>query len=176
MKKILLLFLLAACAQAQSVKNTSYVTQSGEKVLRLEVTLPVDKTEAWKLFTNDDRLKKWIAPVAHIELKSGGYILTNYDATKPLTDPSSIRCDIINYIENEMITLKVNLNDNFPKAIQAEDDHLQEIIQLIPIGKKQTKIVSSMIGWGNGTDWEKTYQFFVKGNIYTYEELKKLYR
>ncbi len=25
-----------------------------------------------------------------------------------------------------------------------------------------------MIGWGKGADWEKTYEFFLRGNIYTY--------
>ncbi|MCY7361387.1 MAG: hypothetical protein LH629_04855 [Ignavibacteria bacterium] len=63
--------------QARSVENTSYITQTGEKVLRLEATLPVVLAEAWKLFTTDDKLKLWIAPLAHIELKTGGYILTN---------------------------------------------------------------------------------------------------
>lgn len=54
---------------AQSpVRNTSYVTTTGEKVLRPEVTILVDRQSAWKYFTTDDLLKKWIAPVAHIEL------------------------------------------------------------------------------------------------------------
>ena len=30
-----------------------------------------------------------------------------------------------------------------------------------------------MIGWGNGSDWDKTYNFFVKGNEWTYQELLK---
>lgn len=170
------LHLTALISSSQAVKNTSYTTQIGEKVLRLEAMLPITQKEAWQLFTTDEGLKKWIAPVAHIELKTGGYILTNYDTTKSLEDSSSIKLPIVNYIEHELLSLKVNLNNNFSKNVQNEDENLQEIIQLINVGPKKTKLISSMIGWGQGDDWTKTYNFFVAGNIYTYEELLRLFK
>ena len=138
--KNLLIVIITLCAfsmQAQSVKNTSYISRTGEKVLRLEATLPVDLAEAWKLFTTDDKLKLWIAPLAHIELKTGGYFLTNYDTAKSLTDSTAIRLDIVNYIDMEQLTLKVNLNDKFPGNVKNEDENLQEIIQLKYIFRKQ---------------------------------------
>ena len=158
------------------VENTSYINQSKEKVLQLSVIVPLDKKEAWELFTQDAKLSQWIAPVAHIELKSGGYIITNYDKTKALSDSSSIRLGIISYLENELLILKVELNNNFSKKVQAEDDNLQEIIQFVTVAPGKTKIISSMTGWGQGQDWEKTYDFFVKGNEWTYQELLKLLR
>ena len=180
MKKcLLILFTLinfTVYCNGQTVKNTSYKTSSGEKVLRLELTLPIDKKAAWKLFTVDKELQKWIAPVVFVELKTGGYMLTNYDKNQSLRDSSTIELGIINYLENELITLKVNLNDNFPASIQKEDENLQELIQFVEIEKGKTKIISSMIGWGKGSDWDKTYDFFVKGNTWTYEELRKLFK
>jgi hypothetical protein len=173
---IVIIFFSVLNVNGQSVDNTSYITQTGEKVLRLEVILPVDIKEAWNLFTDDNQLKRWIAPLAHIELKNGGYIITNYDETKSLTDSTAIKLNIINYIQDEMITLKVNLNNDFPGNIKEEDQNLQEIIQLVYIEPKKTKIISSMLGWGQGEDWEKTYRFFEKGNIWTYEEMKKLFQ
>jgi hypothetical protein len=167
---------LATAARSQEVKNTSYITSTGEKVLRLESILPVDKKTAWEYFTTDEKLKKWIAPVAHIELKTGGYIVTNYDKDKPLSDASSIRLDIINYLEGEMLTMKVKLNDTFPKQAQAGDQNLQEIIQLTAIDATHTKVTASMIGWGTGPHWDKTYDFFVKGNTWTYNEILKLFK
>jgi hypothetical protein len=160
----------------QALKNTSYTNQSGEKVLRLEITLPIDLTTAWKLFTTDEKLKTWIAPLAHIELKSGGYIITNYNSTKQLSDISSIKLPITSFIDNELLVLKVILNDNFTKNVRDSDKNLQEIIQLKKIDNQQTQIISSMIGWGKGSDWDKTYDFFVKGNEWTYKELLKDYK
>ena len=172
---LLLVFLISFVSKAQ-VKNTSYQTASGEKVLRLEFTVPLDKRGAWQLFTNDAQMKRWMAPQVHIDLKSGGTIITNYDSTKSLSDSSSIKLPIVNYLEGELLTLQVILNDHFPKQQQQEDEHLQEVIQFLPVSPGKTKIVSSMIGWGKGEGWNKTYDFFVKGNTWTYEELLKLFK
>jgi uncharacterized protein YndB with AHSA1/START domain len=175
---LLTIFILTSLTivKGQDIKNTSYTTTTGEKVLKLEFILPLSKSQAWQYFTNDDKLKLWIAPVAHINLKTGGVLLTNYDKNKSVNDKSAIKSDIMTYIENELITLKVNLNENFTKKARSEDKNLQEVIQFIPIDDSHTKVISSMIGWGKGVDWDKTYTFFEKGNIWTYKELTKLFK
>ena len=178
MKKIFLLVILGQLAfphvNAQ-VANTSYVTQYGEKVLQLSIVVPANVREVWKLFTTDEGLKKWIAPVAKIDMKMGGSIRTNYDQTKTVDDSTSIKLDIINYIEYEMLTLKVNLNNSFPAEAKREDKNLQEIIQFIRVDDNKTKIISTMVGWGQGSQWDKAYSFFEKGNDWTYKEILKLF-
>lgn len=32
-----------------------------------------------------------------------------------------------------------------------------------------------MVGWGQGSQWDKTYDFFLKGNEWTYKEILKLF-
>ena len=177
MKKLLLIFVfgqLIINAKAQ-VTNSSYVTQYGEKVLQLSIVVPININETWKLFTTDEGLKKWIAPVAKIDMKIGGSIKTNYDPNKTVDDTSSIKLDIINYIEYEMLTLKVNLNNNFPPEAKREDKNLQEILQFVKVDDNKTKIISSMVGWGQGSHWDKTYSFFEKGNDWTYKAILKLF-
>jgi len=175
-KRLLLPFLLiiTVCCNAQKVKNTSYISGSGEKVLRLEFTLPLDQKTSWKLFTTNEQLKKWVAPIVDIDLSTGGFMLTNYDSTKTLEDSSTIELGIVNYIDNELITFKVNLNDHFKPNLRREDGNLQELVQFKPVGKRKTKIISSMVGWGKGSDWDKTYDFFGKGNTWTYEQMLKV--
>lgn len=179
MKKILLItavcFFAALTLQAQ-IENTSYTTQYGEKVLQLSITVPISKQEAWKLFTTHDGLKKWLAPVVMIDMRTGGFIRSNYDSSKTLEDSSSIQLDIINYIEYQMLTLKVTLNNNFPMEARNTDKNLQEILEFRDAGNGNTKIISSMIGWGSGDAWNKTYDFFVRGNEWTFEEILKLFK
>ena len=172
---IFLLCLFPTFVFGQEVKNTSYVTSTGEKVLRLELVIPVEKREAWKLFTTVEGWKKWATPVVSIDLKIGGQILTNYDKSKSIGDSGTIRLPILNYLEEEMITVKVKLNESFTKKVRQEDDNLQEIIQLVDLGNGKTKIISSMIGWGKGSDWDKTYEFFTRGNEWSYKQLTKLF-
>ncbi len=177
-KQITFLLLLIAISNKTigQVINTSYKLPNGERVLQLSIMIPLQKSEAWQLFASDSGLVKWIAPVAKIDLKTGGSIKTNYDKQKGLNDKSTIKLGIINFLNEELMTLKVNLNGSFSKKIQAEDRNLQEIIQLFDMGNGQTKIVSTMLGWGKGEDWEKTYTFFEKGNTWTYKEILKLFQ
>lgn len=171
-----LLCLLASSLAAQEIKNTSYTTSTGERVLRLECEVPIARQEAWKLFTTAEGLKRWIAPVVAIDFRVGGQLLTNYDKSKAAGDPGTIRLPIVNYLEAELLTLKVELNESFAAKVVKEDQDLQEIIQLFDLGKGRTRLVSSMIGWGKGPEWDKTYAFFAKGNAWTYKELLKLFR
>ncbi len=174
------LFLILALGQftlhlKAQVNNTSHVTQHGEKVLQLSIVVPIGIDETWKLFTTDEGLKKWIAPIAKIDMKTGGSIKTNYDVNKTIDDTSTIRLDIINYIEYQLLTLKVNLNGNFPEEARREDKNLQEILQFEKISDKETKITSSMVGWGKGSHWDKAYAFFERGNIWTFNEMLKIF-
>lgn len=163
-------------ASGQSLINSSYKNESAEKVLRFECTLPINLNTAWDLFTKDNKLQKWIAPLAHIELKTGGFLITNYNKTKSLNDTSSIKLTILSYIEKELLILKVDLNNNFPSSTRMSDQNLQEVIQFIKIDNDKTKIISSMIGWGEGEEWDKVYNFFLKGNEWTYQELIKVFK
>jgi uncharacterized protein YndB with AHSA1/START domain len=178
MKKFFLVIILGHLISNNlnaQVANTSYVTQSGEKVLQLSIIVPINIKETWKLFTTDEGLKKWIAPVAKIDMKIGGSIRTNYDKNKTVDDSTSIKLDIINYIEYEMLTLKVNLNNSFPPEAKKEDKNLQEILQFVKVDDNKTRIISTMVGWGQGSHWDKAYSFFEKGNDWTYKEILKLF-
>jgi uncharacterized protein YndB with AHSA1/START domain len=170
---LLSFLLLPSIGIAQVIDNTSYISSTGERVLRLESVLPLTKHEAWKLFSTEEGLKKWIAPVVSLDLKTGGEILTNYDSTKTVKDPGTIHLPIINYLDGEMLTLKVVLNNSFPEKARREDKNLQEVIQLIDVGEGRTRVISSMVGWGSGPDWDKTYEFFRRGNEWTYRQLIK---
>jgi uncharacterized protein YndB with AHSA1/START domain len=163
----------AAGAAAQEVHNTSYVTKSGERVLCIEAVVPASTENVWKAWTVAQELSKWIAPVVAIDLKIGGAISTNYDQKAAIGDVGTIRLPIINYIENQLITLKVNLNEKFPKSTRNQDQDLQEIVQIVDLGDGKTKVVSSMVGWGAGKDWDQTYDFFARGNEWTYRQLAK---
>ena len=170
--RIVFLSLLApTLLHAQEVRNTSYIASTGEKVLRLEAIVPVPKAEAWKLLTTEEGLRKWIAPVVSLDLKIGGQILTNYDSTRSAGDTGTIRLPILNFLDQDLVTLKVNLNDKFPQRVREQDRNLQEIIQIAGTGDGQTKITSSMFGWGEGPEWEKAYDFFARGNEWTFRRL-----
>lgn len=62
-------------AAAQEMRSTSYVTKSGERVLRIETVVPASTENVWKAWTAPQELSKWIAPVVAIDLKIGARFL-----------------------------------------------------------------------------------------------------
>jgi hypothetical protein len=48
---------------------------------------------------------------------------------------------------------------------------VEEIIQLQRLHNGGTRMVSSMVGWGTGDDWDKAVAFFAIGNEWTYRNL-----
>jgi hypothetical protein len=169
----LLLTIGSVSASAQEIFDTSYTTHTGERVLRIESTIPVSVNEVWAAFTTEKGLASWVAPVVKLDLRVGGALSTNYDKNALIGSPGTIRLPILNYLEREMITFKVNLNDSLSKKAQAEDKNLQEIVQIVDLGNGRSKVISSMIGWGEGKEWDEIYRFFAKGNRWTYEQLIK---
>ena len=82
---------------------------------------------------------------------------------------------IVNYLEGELITYKVNLTSSFAPKVRAEDQNLQEVIQIVPWTNETTKVISSMIGWRTGKEWDDACNFFAKGNAWTYKQLVKCF-
>lgn len=156
---------------SDSVIDKSFTAANGEKFLRLELVLNKSLEETWKYFATEEGTKVWMAPVVKIDLRIGGMTQTNYDSTAKIGDKGTISLPILNYIPNELITYRVELNNAFPKKCRDEDQNLQEVIKLESVNENQTKIISTMVGWGEGKEWNDTYAFFKKGNKWTFEQI-----
>jgi uncharacterized protein YndB with AHSA1/START domain len=165
--------LTVADVHAQAVRLLTPTTSVGERVVRVEATVRQPPEQVWKSFVTAPGLKCWVAPVIALDLRTGGTLSTNYDKAGSIGGPGTIRLKILNYVENEVMTFGVELNDQFSSKLQAEDERLQEIIQLQRLPDGGTRIVSNMVGWGTGADWDKAYKFFASGNKSSYEALAK---
>jgi uncharacterized protein YndB with AHSA1/START domain len=165
--------LFATLAQAQTVTVLHQRPTPGDRVLRVETSLPMPPAAVWRYFADEEKLKCWVAPAIQLDLKVGGALRTNYDAKAGVDGVGAITLPILAMVPNEQITYKVRLTDNFGPQLQGEDANLQEAVQLQPLANGGTLVVSSMSGWGKGGQWDRVYDFFTKGNEFTYKELVK---
>jgi hypothetical protein len=164
---------LGTTAQAQETHSFAITNAAHERVLRVESVVPAPAQAVWRAFATEAGLKTWMAPVVALDFRVGGSVSTHYNRTATIGSAGAIRLGIVNYLEGEMITLKVNLNGSFAAKPRAEDKNLQELIQMVPLTNGTTKVVSSMVGWGQGKEWDDTFNFFAKGNEWTYRQLTK---
>jgi uncharacterized protein YndB with AHSA1/START domain len=166
-----LFFALPGESLADQVTSSFGKTATGEKTVVVVATFKQAPRQIWKWFSTEDGYKCWIAPVVKLNMRTGGAVKTNYDKSAKIGDAGTITLPILNYVENEALTFKVNLNEKFSADLRAHDNRLQEIIQLHGLSNGGTKMVSTMVGWGDGPDWDKAAQFFVQGNEWTYKNL-----
>ena len=160
----------------QGIMNNSFIADNGERFLRFEIIVDNTIAETWKLIATEDGIKKWMAPVVFLDLKMGGILKTNYNETAKIDDKGTIMLGIINYIPSEMLTYKITLNELFAEKCRKEDKNLQHIIQLKSLRENKTKIISTMVGWGQGKEWDEAYSFFEKGNEWTFQKLLKTFK
>ncbi|MEO6668859.1 MAG: SRPBCC domain-containing protein [Ferruginibacter sp.] len=161
---------------SDSVMNLSFVSENGEKFLRFEMEVDTPVAEVWQAIATEEGVKTWMAPVAKLDLKTGGTVQTNYNIASRIGEEGTISLGIINYMPNELLIYKITLNNMFPEKCRKEDKNLLEIIQIKPVSKIRTKIISTMVGWGVGKEWDKTYSFFERGNKWSYQQLIKRFR
>ena len=171
-------FAVHAAAQAvdakpanQSVKASTTLNANGERVVRVETTLATSPEATWAWFATEPGLSCWAAPLVKLDLRSGGSLQTNYDKAAGIGGPGTITLGILNVVDAELLTFKVRLTEAFPAALRAQDERLQEVIQLQRLPNGGTRVVSTMVGWGTGPEWDKLLGFFVKGNEWSYRKL-----
>jgi uncharacterized protein YndB with AHSA1/START domain len=161
-----------ASAQPDQVHNTSFVAPSGERVLRHEVLVNASLAEVWNALTTPEGLMSFMAPTVRMELKTGGRFDSNYRVGSKPDDPDAIHNQVLNYIPMEMFSIKVGLTKQFP-AGPREAGTLFAVLNFRDAGNKQVLVTESMLGWGEGADWNQVYEFFNRGNAYTLAELAR---
>jgi uncharacterized protein YndB with AHSA1/START domain len=161
-----LLLLFAAPLGAQTVKDTSFTTSTGERVLQQEIIVDASLEDVWKTWTTSEGLRTFVAPMIVVELKTGGDWFANYALGAKVGDPGTIHNTVLNYLPMEMLSIKIGLTDIFPKELR-DANSLFSVLSFRDLGKKQVKVVESIVGWRSGPNWDKTYEFFRRGDALT---------
>jgi uncharacterized protein YndB with AHSA1/START domain len=158
--------------KGSQVKNSSFVIPSGERVLRHETRVNGSLADVWNALTTSEGLMTFMAPVVHMELKTGGVFDSNYRVGSKLGDPGTIHNQVLNYIPMEMFSIKVGLTDQFPERPR-QAGTLFAVLTFKESGPTQTLVTISMLGWDTGDDWDLVYKHFDRGNSYTLAELAR---
>ena len=158
---------------AGEVKNTSFKTAEGERVLRLETTVNCSLEKAWELFATNEGMRSWIAPVMEVDVRNGGRWEYSYDKTKKIGDPGNIVSEFLCVVPMEMyVTRVLEVPDNFPfdreRTLQ-----IRAVLQFEAVGADRAELKLTATGYGEGPEWDRIYNFFLRGNRVRFEQLHK---
>lgn len=164
-----------AMASAESVMID---TGPDERALKQTIIFEADIDTVWAMFTTSAGVSQWIAPVGEVDLRTGGAILTNYDACASIDDSRTITLAIVNFVPKKFLTLQSDLTnqreaDWMSDEVYDRREQLYSMFEFLPLEDGRTQLVSWGLGYGKSEAWDEMIEFFTAGNEWTFDQLHK---
>lgn len=170
---ILSLGLLVSAGPARAeaeISDCSAAQAQGERTLCHEAVLPAPLEQVWALWGTSEGLASWMAPVAAIEARAGGFIEASYDPAGRIGAAGNIRNRILTIDPQQALRIQVaQAPPNFPHA--AEVMQLTTLIEFEVVNAAATRVRVSMSGYREGEAYEALYRHFAWGNAWTLNKL-----
>ncbi len=160
--------------QEKSVTSKIIKTAAGERVMIQDIWIDAPVKDVWAAFTTEEGWTSWSTPIAKIDFKVGGTIRTHYTEGAKIGDKGTITLHILNYVPERLLTIQAELQDNWPEVMQADHEHLMNVIVFETISEKRTHVISYGVGYGNAPIYDKLLKFFAPANEGLYRKMKKV--
>ncbi len=156
------------------VSDTSFTAPDGSRTLQESVTIDAPVATLWKAFVDPAEFRRWNAPVAFIDLRTGGSLEASYDPAKRQGDPDNIKQRIIAYLPERLIVFQ---NIQAPAALPGREafQKVVAILEYQPLSPDRTKVTLSQTGWGSDPASDGLYKFFANGNAQLLVHMKAVY-
>lgn len=149
MKRLLaMVFLLAAGAAG-----------SAERAIEREVVVPARVEAVWQAWTTTDGIKTFFAPDANVQLRQDGPFEIHFNPFAPAGLKGADGMRILAFQPDRMLVFTWNAPPHLPEARQ---QCTVVILRLEPAGDYQTRVQLHHVGWGDGGEWDKTYDYFTR--------------
>ena len=141
-----------------------------ERAIDEKITVKAGVDDVWKAWTTSDGIKTFFAPDAKVELRVDGpfEIYMNPFAERGMKGADDMR--IIGFQEKKMLTFTWNAPPSLPEARKQRS---VVIFRFISRGDQLTDVTLHHIGWGDGGEWDKAYDYFGKAWPNVMKNLKK---
>jgi uncharacterized protein YndB with AHSA1/START domain len=155
----------------KDVSNTSFIESSGDRAIQLSIDVAASPADAFAAFATSKGFASWAVPMAHVELRIGGYIEASYDSHAKIGDPDNIRNEIVGYVPDRLLVIR---NVQAPSGFADPElfRRTATVIEFAPRDATHTRVTITNAGYGTGERWDVLYRHFEWGDAYTLAELK----
>jgi len=153
------------------VSNSGFTEVNGDRAMQLSIDVPASAHAVFQAFTTSEGFSSWAVPVAHVDLRIGGYIEASYDPAAKLGDANNIRNRILAYVPDRVLVIK---NEQAPKGFADPElfRRTSTVIEFVALSPTSTRVTLTNAGYGKGEGFDTLYQHFEWGNAYTLAELR----
>lgn len=157
---------------ADDISIRVVTAEAGDLILEEEVWVEAPVEAVWDAYTTSAGYMAWAAPLAEVDLRVGGLIRTNYAAGGALGDENTNTLHITAYVPLQLLTLRAELNKNWPDLMKQDADRLSNTILFDRMGPRLTRIRSYGIGYRDTPEYSALMKFFIQANRGLYKVLK----
>jgi uncharacterized protein YndB with AHSA1/START domain len=154
------------------VTNTSFAEPSGDHAIQVSINVPAPVHDVYAAFTTTEGFSSWAVPVAHVELRVGGYMESSYDANAKIGNPDNIRNQIVAYVPDRLLVIR---NVHAPMALADAELFQRTVttIEFVATEPGRTRVTMTNAGYGSGEAFAKLYRNFEWGDAYYLSELRR---
>lgn len=130
---------------------------AADRILRAEVTVKAPLAEAWKAWTTDSGIAGFFAPQGRVDLRVDG----TYDVWfNPAGKPGMRGADGMRILDVDPMK-RFAFTWNAPPSIPSiRDKRTLVVLDFAARGEDSTTVRFTHLGWGDGPDWDKAYDYF----------------
>jgi uncharacterized protein YndB with AHSA1/START domain len=130
-----------------------------ERAIDEKISVKANVDDVWKAWTTTEGIKTFFAPDAKVELRVDGpfQIYINPFAEAGMKGADDMR--IIGFQEKKMLSFTWNAPPTLPEARKQRSI---VIVRFIARGDALTDVTLHHVGWGEGGEWDKAYDYFTK--------------
>jgi uncharacterized protein YndB with AHSA1/START domain len=152
MKTLLAALLLAALPLAAAA-------QAPDRTIVKTATVNASLDEAWHAWTTAEGIRSFFAPDARIEARPGGPFEVYFN---PYARPGMKGADgmvVLAVQERRMLSFTWNAPPQLPEV---RGQHTAVTVRFRPVGERLTEVRITHAGWGDGGQWDQSFEYFGK--------------
>lgn len=131
-----------------------------QKIISKHKTLQAPIKNVWWKWTTEEGIKTFFAPDCKVELKRGGA----FEMYFILDNPPGLRggegCRVLSWLPEKMLSFSWNAPPQIPE-IRKLGDVAWVVVLFEAVSENETLVKLNHLGFGEGAEWDKTYEYFI---------------
>ncbi|MBU0983389.1 MAG: SRPBCC domain-containing protein [candidate division Zixibacteria bacterium] len=137
-----------------------------------EVTVDASLDDVWAAWTTTEGAQKFFSPNVDIDLRIGGRYEIYFDMDAAPGSRGSEGCRVLSYLPMQMLSYEWNAPPSIP-SLRDADKKTWVVMQFEVVGETQTRIRHTLLGIGEGEDWDRYYEYFERAWPYVLANCRK---
>lgn len=151
---------LCALSTAQPMKSVgSGRPIDADRAIRMEIEINAPVQKVWWAWTTGEGAKTFFSPANKIELRVLGVYEFYFN---PDGEPGKRGAEgtVLLAIQNEkMLSFAWDAPPEYPEI---RKQRTSVVVRFIKLSENKTKVMLTQTGWGEGGEWDKVYNYFVR--------------